>query len=125
MGQYEPKDSRNVTFNPNGSEPGGIERTGPREDAARADARQASQDDADAGSEEGHGADAPRQQQAEETHPSRLPEAQQYQLQAKEHAAHGDGQDKGDAPKPSDRGYGAEGEERLEKLDRGHPQPTD
>ncbi|WP_375291890.1 hypothetical protein [Qipengyuania sp.] len=34
MGQYEPRDSRDVTLN-KGHEPGGIERTGPREDKAR------------------------------------------------------------------------------------------
>jgi hypothetical protein len=35
MGQYEPHDSRNVTLKP-GPEPGGIERTGPREGETRA-----------------------------------------------------------------------------------------
>jgi len=34
MGQYEPHDSRNVTRKP-GHEPGGIERTGPREAETR------------------------------------------------------------------------------------------
>ena len=34
MGEYEPKDSRNVTLKP-GHEPGGIERTGPKEAEAR------------------------------------------------------------------------------------------
>ena len=34
MGEYEPDDSRNVTLKP-GSEPGGIERTGPREHETR------------------------------------------------------------------------------------------
>lgn len=34
MGEYEPDDSRNVTLKP-GPEPGGIERTGPREGETR------------------------------------------------------------------------------------------
>ncbi|AKM08574.1 hypothetical protein [Pelagerythrobacter marensis] len=34
MGEYEPNDSRNVTLQP-GHEPGGIERTGPREGETR------------------------------------------------------------------------------------------
>lgn len=34
MGEYEPDDSRDVTLNP-GPEPGGIERTGPREGETR------------------------------------------------------------------------------------------
>lgn len=34
MGEYEPDDSRNVTLKP-GPEPGGIERTGPREHETR------------------------------------------------------------------------------------------
>lgn len=34
MGEYEPDDSRNVTLEP-GPEPGGIERTGPREGETR------------------------------------------------------------------------------------------
>ena len=34
MGEYEPDDSRNVTLEP-GPEPGGIERTGPREHETR------------------------------------------------------------------------------------------
>lgn len=34
MGQYEPRDSRDVTNKP-GREPGGIERTGPREGETR------------------------------------------------------------------------------------------
>ncbi len=34
MGEYEPDDSRNVTLRP-GPEPGGIERTGPREGETR------------------------------------------------------------------------------------------
>lgn len=34
MGEYEPDDSRDVTLNP-GHEPGGIERTGPREGETR------------------------------------------------------------------------------------------
>ena len=34
MGEYEPDDSRNVTLKP-GHEPGGIERTGPREGETR------------------------------------------------------------------------------------------
>lgn len=34
MGEYEPDDSRNVTLKP-GHEPGGIERTGPRESETR------------------------------------------------------------------------------------------
>lgn len=34
MGEYEPGDSRNVTLKP-GPEPGGIERTGPREGETR------------------------------------------------------------------------------------------
>jgi hypothetical protein len=38
MGEYEPNDSRDVTLN-EGHEPGGIERTGPREDEAREEAR--------------------------------------------------------------------------------------
>ncbi len=44
MGQYEPNDSRNVTNKP-GHEPGGIERTGPREGETR-DEDQARRDDA-------------------------------------------------------------------------------
>ena len=39
MGEYEPEDSRNVTLKP-GPEPGGIERTGPKEDAVRREAEQ-------------------------------------------------------------------------------------
>ena len=39
MGEYEPRDSRNVTLKP-GHEPGDIERTGPKEDAVRAKALQ-------------------------------------------------------------------------------------
>ena len=35
MGEYEPRDSRNVTQKP-GHEPGDIERTGPKEDEVRA-----------------------------------------------------------------------------------------
>lgn len=38
MGEYEPRDSRNVTQKP-GNEPGDIARTGPREDEARAKAK--------------------------------------------------------------------------------------
>ena len=34
MGQYEPDDSRDVTLKP-GHEPGGLERTGPRESETR------------------------------------------------------------------------------------------
>ena len=34
MGQYEPRDSRDVTLN-RGHEPGGLERTGPREHETR------------------------------------------------------------------------------------------
>ena len=34
MGEYAPDDSRDVTLNP-GNEPGGIERTGPREGETR------------------------------------------------------------------------------------------
>lgn len=38
MGEYEPDDSRNVTLEP-GPEPGGIERTGPREHETRDDGK--------------------------------------------------------------------------------------
>ncbi len=54
MGQYEPDDSRNVTNKP-GHEPGGIERTGPREgetrtgDQARRDEARKRLDDSGAG----------------------------------------------------------------------------
>ena len=117
MGEYEPNDSRDVTLKP-GSEPGGIKRTGPLEGDARADAeakkKADEQDDT-----------APKQQQAEEERPHRLPEAQQYQQQAKEHAQGAAKKAGGNAPEPSDRGYGADGEERLEKLDKDNPQPTD
>lgn len=37
MGEYEPRDSRNVTLKP-GHEPGNIKRTGPQEDEAREEA---------------------------------------------------------------------------------------
>ena len=37
MGEYEPDDSRNITQK-DGPEPGGLKRTGPREDAQRAEA---------------------------------------------------------------------------------------
>lgn len=120
MGEYEPKDSRNITLKP-GHEPGGIERTGPREGDARADSEAKEKADG----QEPKAYDAPKQQQGEETPPCRLPEAQQMQQQAKHHAEAAKKGDKGDAPEPSDRGYGADGEERLEKLDREHPQPTD
>lgn len=39
MGEYEPEDSRNVTLK-QGHEPGGLKRTGPREDQARAEAQE-------------------------------------------------------------------------------------
>lgn len=39
MGQYEPDDSRNVTLK-DGHEPGGLKRTGPREDEVRRQAEQ-------------------------------------------------------------------------------------
>ena len=37
MGEYEPRDSRNVTLK-KGDEPGDIERTGPKEDEVRREA---------------------------------------------------------------------------------------
>lgn len=43
MGQYEPRDSRDVTLN-DGHEPGGIKRTGPRE----GETRQSEQDEGQA-----------------------------------------------------------------------------
>ena len=42
MGQYEPEDSRDVTLN-DGHEPGGIKRTGPREDESRQQEQQQQQ----------------------------------------------------------------------------------
>ena len=42
MGEYEPDDSRDVTLKP-GHEPGGIERTGPKEDEVRKDAEKRAQ----------------------------------------------------------------------------------
>lgn len=42
MGEYEPNDSRDVTQKP-GHEPGGLDRTGPREDAARREAEKREQ----------------------------------------------------------------------------------
>ena len=42
MGEYEPDDSRDVTLKP-GHEPGGIERTGPKEDEVRKDAQKRDQ----------------------------------------------------------------------------------
>ncbi|MFB0612202.1 hypothetical protein [Aurantiacibacter poecillastricola] len=38
MGEYEPRDSRNVTLK-QGHEPGSAKRTGPQEDEARAEAK--------------------------------------------------------------------------------------
>lgn len=43
MGQYEPDDSRDVTLT-DGHEPGGIKRTGPREDEARREAEKKKKD---------------------------------------------------------------------------------
>ena len=54
MGQYEPEDSRDVTLN-DGHEPGGIKRTGPREDESRQQEQQQQQ---------GEGAQPGDQQQA-------------------------------------------------------------
>jgi hypothetical protein len=63
MGQYEPNDSRNVTLKP-GREPGGIERTGPREDEARREAGQSkSQSQSQSGQSQSQSS---RQQQQEQ-----------------------------------------------------------
>ncbi len=51
MGEYEPRDSRNVTQKP-GHEPGGIKRTGPMEDEERAKAKKR---EAEKDEDDGHG----------------------------------------------------------------------
>lgn len=61
MGEYEPDDSRNVTQK-KGPEPGGLERTGPREDEARAKAQRENKKRPDSG--------------------KRMPEPQQRQAQS-------------------------------------------
>ena len=46
MGEYEPEDSRNVTLKP-GTEAGGLERTGPKEDTVRREAQERKKREAD------------------------------------------------------------------------------
>ncbi len=72
MGQYEPDDSRDVTLRP-GHEPGGIERTGPREGESR--------ERNDAHHEAGEGARPGDQQQATHSEAGApRPEYDQYEV---------------------------------------------
>ncbi len=64
MGEYEPHDSRNVTLK-QGDEPGGLKRTGPREDQARSKGEQAEREEKDDNTTDKHnkGKPMPEQQQ--------------------------------------------------------------
>ena len=103
MGEYEPKDSRDVTLKP-GTEAGGLERTGPREEKARQQAERG--DD---------GKTPPRDHQPEQAVPQqgRIDQAQQHGVQL---SAEKDESEKAKEDDEARRGYGGASKLREEKI---------